>query len=140
MADESTTPDLVELTRRAFESANGGDYDAMVSFYAPDAVFDISLWGLGSHAGQVRIRAFLKDWIGACEQFEMEVEEILDLGNGVVFAVARQDARPAGSDVHLRLRHAAVNVWEDRVIVQSTNYRDIDEARAAAERLAEERG
>jgi hypothetical protein len=30
-------------------------------------------------------------------------------------------------------------VWEDGKIVRMTNYRDIDEARAAAERLAEER-
>jgi hypothetical protein len=31
-------------------------------------------------------------------------------------------------------------VWEDGLIVRVTNYTDIDEARAAAERLAEERG
>jgi hypothetical protein len=30
--------------------------------------------------------------------------------------------------------------WTDTVIERLTSYRDIDEARAAAERLAEERG
>jgi hypothetical protein len=32
-----------------------------------------------------------------------------------------------------------VLIWRDRLIVRSTTYTDIDEARAAAERLAEER-
>jgi hypothetical protein len=51
-----------------------------------------------------------------------------------------QNARPAGSNGHVRLRYAAVSVWREGVIVRTTNYSDIDEARAAAERLAETRG
>ena len=35
---------------------------------------------------------------------------------------------------------AAVGIWVDGKNVRTTNYTDIDEARAAAERLAEERG
>jgi hypothetical protein len=31
-------------------------------------------------------------------------------------------------------------MWEDGKIVRTTNYSDVDEGRAAAERLAEERG
>jgi len=36
--EESTTPDLVELVRRLDEAANRLDFDAAMSFYAPDAV------------------------------------------------------------------------------------------------------
>jgi hypothetical protein len=37
MPDESTTPDLVELTRRLFEAGSRHDLKAALSFYAPDA-------------------------------------------------------------------------------------------------------
>ena len=37
MSEESTTPDLVELTRLAFEAVNQRDIDAVMSFFAPDA-------------------------------------------------------------------------------------------------------
>jgi len=37
------------------------------------------------------------------------------------------------------MRHANVFVWVEGLIVRVTHYDDIDEARAAAERLAEER-
>ncbi len=36
--------------------------------------------------------------------------------------------------------YAAVSVWADGLAMRVTNHTDIDEARAAAERLAEERG
>ena len=39
MSEESTTPDLVELSRRALEAVNRRDFDAMMSFYALDAVY-----------------------------------------------------------------------------------------------------
>ena len=35
MSEESTTPDLVELARRASEAANSRDVDALMAFYAP---------------------------------------------------------------------------------------------------------
>jgi hypothetical protein len=38
------------------------------------------------------------------------------------------------------MRFAAVTTWVDGLIERNTNYTDIDEARAGAERLAEERG
>jgi ketosteroid isomerase-like protein len=40
MPEESTTPDPVELTRLAFEAVNQRDIDAVMGFFAPDAVFD----------------------------------------------------------------------------------------------------
>jgi hypothetical protein len=34
MSKESTTPDVVELTRRSLEAANRRDVDAILSFFA----------------------------------------------------------------------------------------------------------
>ena len=139
MPEESTTPDLVELTRRTYESLSRRDLDALLRDYGDDSVLDLTPVGLGSYEGLAAIRAFNEDWIGAYEEFEFEPEQILDLGNGVVFAMVRQTARPVGSTGYVRLHHANVIVWVDGVVARDTHYNDIDEARAAAERLAEER-
>src|ERR1035441_10706662 len=44
MPEESTTPDLLDVLRRAIEAANSRDLDALTSFYAPDAVWDVAGW------------------------------------------------------------------------------------------------
>jgi ketosteroid isomerase-like protein len=140
MSDESTTPDLVERWQRAAEAAARRDFDAVVSVYAPDAVWDASLAGVGSFEGPMAIRSFLEDWIGAYEEYEYEQEEGHDLGSGVVFVVGRVDGRPIGSPGTVQERWAWTAVWAAGMVVRVVVNQDIDEARAAAERLAEERG
>jgi uncharacterized protein (TIGR02246 family) len=138
MAEESTTPDLVELVGRAFEAANRRDLDAVASSFAEDATLDGR--GVGTTVeGRAAIRSLLEDWFGTYEELEFGLEEVRDLGNGVVFAVVVQNARPAGSAGHLRAREGWVFVWVRGLIARLTTY-EVDEARAAAERLAEERG
>ena len=44
-----------------------------------------------------------------------------------------------GSDAYVEARTAWVSLWEEGQIVRATTYTDVDEGRAAAERLAEER-
>jgi len=140
MSEKSTTPDLVELGRGLFAAANRRDFDVILHRYAPDAVWDMSpLGGLGTFEGHVAIRGFWEDWYASYEEFEIEPEEELDLGNGIGFTVVTQKARPVGSSGEVRLRYALVSEWVDGLIVRLTNYGDIDEARAAAERLAAER-
>ena len=139
MSEESTTPDLVELVRRQLEAVNRRDMDALMSFCPPDGVYDASAGGLGVYEGPVAIRGFLEEWGDAFEELAFKPEEVLDLGHGVTFAVVRQDARPAGSTGYVRPREAYVVEWMASMIARFTVYPDIDEARAAAERLAEER-
>ena len=95
MSEDSTTPDLVELTRCAFEAANRRDFDVLMSFFAPDAVWEGA--GLGTtFEGLAAIRGFWEDWFASYGELGIEQEEILDLGNGVVFAVLIQKARLVG--------------------------------------------
>jgi uncharacterized protein (TIGR02246 family) len=138
MAQESTTPDLVALMGRAFEAANRRDFDAVASSFAEDATFGGR--ALGDHfEGRAAIRSFVEDWFGTYEELEFGLEEVRDLGNGVVFAVVVQNGRPTGSAGHLRQREGWVFVWVRGLIARLTIY-EVDEARAAAERLAQERG
>jgi hypothetical protein len=137
MAKRPPAATPLELTRRSFIAAGSGDYDLMMSFYGRDAVFDMAAWGLGIHSGQARIRSFFEQWIGAFAEFDMDLEEARDLGGGVVFAVALQSTRDVSRRSPLQLRHAAIIVWEDGVAIRVTNYRDIEQARALAEKIAE---
>ena len=129
MSDESTTPDPVELLGRAVEAANRLDVDAVASSFAEDATFDGR--ALGDHfEGRAAIRSFIEDWFGAYEELEFGLEEVRDLGKGVVFAVVTQNGRPAGSAGHLRQREGWVFVWVRGLIARLSIY-DLDEARAA---------
>jgi len=137
--EESTTPDLVELSRGMLEAANRGDFDAVIGFFAPDAVWESWMAG-DTFEGRAAIRERVEDWLGVFEDLEFEIEEIFDLGHGVVFAVVRQDARPIGSAAHVSTREAWVVVWEQGMIMRRATYADIDQGRAAAERAVESRG
>jgi ketosteroid isomerase-like protein len=139
MSEESTTPDLVERSRRAFQVLSSGDVETAMSVYAPDAVYESV--GLGtSFEGLTAIRGFLRDWFAPYDEWKIEPEEILDLGNGVIFGVVRAGGRPVGSIGRVEWRYAVLLVWVQGLIMRMTTSRDIDEARAAAERLAKERG
>jgi ketosteroid isomerase-like protein len=139
MAEESTTPDPVELARRAYEATSRHDIDALMRFYAPNTVWDGSNVGIGTFEGVAAIRSFVEEWWGTWGEHTIEVEEIVDLDHGVVLSSLREDGRLVGSDGHVEQQRAAVVVWVKGIIERQTTYLDIDEARAAAERLAEER-
>jgi ketosteroid isomerase-like protein len=140
MPEESTTPDLVELVQRSVDAVNRRDFDQFAGFFGTDSVWDLSPMGLGVYEGSPTILAFVEDWNGSYEEFELVLEEVLDLGNEVVFAVVLQSARLTDSTAQVRMRYASVNSQAGGVFERITNYTDLDQARAAGERLAQERG
>ena len=121
--EEPTTPDLVELVRRGIDAFARRDYDAVVALLAPSAVWDMAPMGglVGASEGRDAIRGVLEDWSRPYEDSEHELEEVRDIGNGVGFVVVHERARLVGTSWAVALRSA-------------------HEARAAAERLAVERG
>ncbi len=140
MTEEQQTTDLVELVRATYAALNARDFEAVLERFGPDSVWDVSCWGLGSHEGLGPIGHFLEDWFGSLEGYEVRIEELHELGKGVIWLVVLQIARPVGSRSLLRVQSAPVFIWEAGRIERLTLYRDSQEARAAAERLAEERG
>jgi ketosteroid isomerase-like protein len=138
MPEESTTPDLVELTRLAFEAANRRDIDAVASFFAPDAVYQGRTGEL--YEDRAAIRGSFGDWFGSFAELRFEVEEFVVLDDGVVLVVVNQEGRPVGVDGQVHQREGWAMWWSaDGLIVRLTTHADIDEARAAAQRLAESR-
>src|SRR5215469_9246320 len=110
-----------------------------MSFYAPDAVWD-SPWGPGTFEGVDAIRRLVEDWLDAFEDLHLEIEQLRDFGSGVGFTAILQTGRPVGSSGTVQLRQGHVTLVESGLVARVTTYPDVDEARAAAERLAEERG
>jgi len=138
MHEQAATPDLVERWRLAAEAAYRGDLDATMGIFAADAVWEVQPLGI-SHRGARAIRSFLEDWLGSYENYEDDQEEGLDLGNGVVFVVSRLDARPGGSRGRVQERWSFTVMWVGGMVTRVTGRNDINEARRAAERLAESR-
>ncbi len=140
MPEAPGTADPLETVRRSFEALSRLDFDGAVAPFSPDGVWDMSELGLGVREGHEAIRGFFEEWIAAYEDYEVVLEEVRDLGNGVTFLVALQRGRPAGSAGFVDLRYATVLTWADGLVERSTQYTDIDQARATAGRLAEQRG
>jgi ketosteroid isomerase-like protein len=136
---ESTTPDLVELTRRQSEALNRHDLDAVTRFFAP-VLWDTSAVGLGIYEGVTAAREFIESWWTTWEDHHHSVEEIRDFGHGVVYVVLREDGRLVGSSTPVEQQNVTVQEWADGKIVRVTSFGGRREARAAAERLAQERG
>jgi ketosteroid isomerase-like protein len=88
--------------------------------------------------GRAAIRGFLDEWFGAYEELQYELDEVTHLGGGVVLAVVIQDGRLVGSAGRIRQREGWVYRWKGGSIVRLTTS-EVDQARAAAERLAEQR-
>ena len=130
------TPDPVELVRKQIEALNRHDLDGVMSSVAEDGVLDGRTEVL---EGRAAIRSFIPEWFGAYEDLDYELETVSDLGGGVVFAVVIQDGRLVGSAGRIRQREGWVYLCVGGSIARLTTL-EVDEGRAAAERLAIERG
>jgi hypothetical protein len=139
VSEESTTPDRLELFRQMIEADTFDEWAVFVEqIYAPNAV-----WRTGALAGLLEGRdaivAYVRDYWLMWDDHHHHVEESVDLGHGVIWVIIREHGRMKGSDAYVEARYAMVNLWDEDRIVRSTSDADTDRARAAAERLAEER-
>jgi len=139
MAEESTTPDPVEVVSGLFEAADRGDWDAVLSAYAPYAVLETAD-GVFDAVSPARMRGFWEEVAATFEDFAIKVETVVALGNGIVYSIYRAEGRLAGSTGVVTERTAMIYEWVDGRITRLITRPDIEEARASAERLAEERG
>lgn len=137
MTEESTTPDPVELVREQVDAMDRRDLDGVMRNVAEDVVFDGQAAG-HFFEGRAAIPGFFEEWFEAFDELHYEVEDVSDLGGGVVFAVVIQDGRLVGSAGRIRQREGWVYLCVGGLIARLTA-REVDEARAAAERLVEER-
>jgi len=132
MPDTRSAVGDLERTLTVLRRAEQRDFDGVMSIFGPASVWDLTRWGLGHHAGRPAIRRFLQDWVGGMDEYNVEIEEVTDLGGGIVFITAVQRAKPTGSRARLLLRYAIVFAWVNGLVANITDYKDIEEGRAAA--------
>jgi ketosteroid isomerase-like protein len=132
-------PDLVAIGRRLIEADSYDEWAALAErYFAPDIVWD-TYGGIGPFEGRDAILAFIKEYWMMWDTHQHHAEQVLDLGHGVAFWAVREDGRIKGSGAQVETRRAWVSRWVEGRIVRQTAYDDPVEARAAAERLAQER-
>ena len=137
---EESTPDPEETLRRHIEAGNRLDFDAALAIFSKGAVWDRSPVGQEVIEGREAVGDFIEDWNAVFNDYVLGLEEFHNLGNGVTFGLLSQRGRPRAGGGLVEEQYAAVVAWKDRLVERVTVYPDIDEARAAAERAAEERG
>jgi len=135
-AQDSTTPNLAALTRRLIDAGNRRDLDAAMGIFAPEVVWE-SLDGLGMFDGARAVRGFLEDWLSSYEVFNIELEEVHELGGGITFAAGHQVGRLFGAAGMVEQGSAWAIAWEHGLAERVAASVDTDKARAAAERLAQ---
>ena len=140
MPAESTTPELLELLRRAFWGMNQHDADAVLEFFTPDAVWTNPIGPEQRFEGEAAIRRLLLEWWSTFGDLAVTLDQVQEIGGGIVLAIFRQHGRPGGSSLAVEQTGALIIELANGKVARLAVYpTDIDEARAAAERLAEER-
>jgi ketosteroid isomerase-like protein len=129
----------IQSVRDAFAAATAEDLDGVTANLAPNAVWVMDEVGLGPFEGVQAIRAFLLEWWALWEEHHHDVENVVVLSESVGYVIIREGGRMKGSNAAVAARVAHVLESIDGRVVRDTTYVDIDEARAAAERLAQER-
>jgi hypothetical protein len=71
------------------------------------------------------------------DDFRLEPPRVVDIGHGVVLAIANQGGRPRGSSAELSQELALIYEWSNGLVVRviaSAAHDDVDKARCTAER------
>src|SRR5215203_5449446 len=91
----------VEIVRRHVEAYVAGDYETALAAYHPDAEFDARLRPEGTvYRGHEGIEEAMRVWVGAWDDWKLELDELLDAGDKVL-AIGRESGRGKGSGVEI---------------------------------------
>jgi ketosteroid isomerase-like protein len=103
---------------------------------APDFVWDVSAlegWPDASqYFGPEGFNEFIAKWTEAYDEFEQDVEEVIDAGDQDVVSVLSQRARPRGSGSWVHLRFAVIWTVREGKLTRGRVFRTAEEALAAA--------
>ena len=117
----------LEIVRRGWDAWLRGDFDALVSDWDPDIVWDNSNfqnWPERSYHGVAGIRRFLTEWLEVWGNYEIDVEELLLAPDGRVVGLFTHRGQGSGSGVPMELEMAQIATVRDGKIVRLDNYDD----------------
>ncbi len=124
----------VEIVRFGYERfAATGEPDPDIS--SPEFVWDMSNFHgwveQQTYAGVDGARTFLETWVSAWDDWELEVEQLLDRGDTVV-ALVHQRGRSKAAGMPVEMSFAQVWTVRDGKQTRMDMYSDREEALAAA--------
>ena len=130
----------VETTARLFEEFRLGKQrgDLAAIFDSGVAAPDFELTPAREYPewrvcrGRDEVAEFMRSWLEDFDQWDLEVEELTDAGNGRVVAVMRQWGTGHGSSTPVELRLGVVVVVEAGQATAMSLYADLAEAEAVA--------
>ena len=120
----------VEIIRRGYEEflATG---ELAERITAPEFVWDMSTFHgwpeRQTYQGIEGTREFLADWVGAREDWRLEVRDLVDAGDDVV-AIVHQSGRSKATGLEVEMDFAMVWTMEDGKQTRMRMYADPDEA------------
>jgi ketosteroid isomerase-like protein len=116
----------------AYQNMWGHDIDHRAIEGAPD--------DHGAIIGRDAMRAYVADWFQMFPDLTFAYEEITDAGPGRVIVVIHVAGTAQASGVPTEMRVPVLYTIRDGKIVRGREYMTMNEARAAAGQLADERG
>jgi ketosteroid isomerase-like protein len=118
----------VDRFREAAEAFNRGDIGAWLELYDSDAVFEPQIAEMeGAFVGRESIRAFFTTIADLYEYFQVDFEEMRDLGDRVL-ALGTVSNLGKGSGIEQRAPVAIVASFRDGRITHFKDYADRDRA------------
>jgi uncharacterized protein len=111
----------VEVVRSAFEAFRAGDMERVFGMVDPAIEWDLSratTWPERPlYRGYNDVLLFFAEWTGEWDDYEFDLEELLDAGDRVV-AVVRDGGRSKTAGIRLERRHSEVWTLRDGKIVR----------------------
>jgi len=103
--------------------------------YTDDFVWDMSTFAgwpeKQQYPGYEGMTEFLSEWIGAWEDWELELRDVIDAGDEVV-AICKQHGRSKASGLEVDMTFAQVWTVRDGKMAYQRMYADVGEALASA--------
>ena len=112
----------VDLVRSIY---SGGDLEAVLDSFSPDVEWDFTdrVFNPEIYRGHDGVRAWQRELEDVWDDWENEVERVVDAGDSVV-AIVRSKGRGRGSGVELSERWAQVWTIRDGLVTSVRHFRD----------------
>jgi ketosteroid isomerase-like protein len=90
-----------ESFRNSIEAFNRRELDLALNQFHPDIEWEphINLVDVGTYHGHKGVREFWQQWFDTMDDFQLTIEECVDVGEGRVFAATAVAGRGRGSGV-----------------------------------------
>ena len=119
----------VEIAHRLYEAFNRHDLTAFLRGIDDDVEFLPILVALdGGFRGREGVRQWWESMFGAVPDYQVEVDEVRDLGAARTFSALRSHGHGSSSSVPVEQKHWQVIDWRDGKIVRLESFRSQAEA------------